>query len=68
MVAADVGELGLMLKDKPHLLYEDGDVDSFVSVISQQLDRREVVDIEIPSWADQAELLQQLMLSALSDN
>lgn len=63
VLAADVGELGRMLKHKPHLLYRDGDVESFVSAIQQQLRKREVLDLDIPSWSDQASLLQQLMQS-----
>jgi hypothetical protein len=66
VVAADVGELGRMLRHKPHLLYKDGDINSFVSVIQRQLTKRELLDLEVPSWADQAESLQQLMHSVMS--
>jgi len=66
MVAAAVGELSHVLKHKPHLLYRDGDSDSLVATIQQQLDQREVLDLDIPSWTDQAELLQRLMQSVAS--
>jgi glycosyltransferase involved in cell wall biosynthesis len=68
IIAADVGELSHMLKHKPHLLYEDGNIDSLVSVIQRQLANRELLDFEIPSWTDQAALLQQLMQSVMSRN
>ena len=66
VVAADVGELGHMLEHKPHLLYQDGDIDSFISVVQQQLANRELLDLEVSSWADQAMSLQQLMQSVMS--
>lgn len=68
IVAADVGELSRMLQHKPHLLYEDGDIASFVTAVIRQLDAREIADFDIPSWADQAGLLQQLMQSVLRGN
>jgi hypothetical protein len=63
-----VGELGLLLKDQSQLLYEDGDVDGLVAVIKRQLDRRETVDLTIPTWRDQAQLLQQLMQTVLKES
>ena len=67
VIAANVGEMSLLLKDRSHLLYDDGDVESLVSAIGQQLAERELLDIEIPTWRDQAALLQQLMESVLVD-
>jgi glycosyltransferase involved in cell wall biosynthesis len=67
-VVANVGELGLLLKDQSQLLYEDGDVDGLVAVIKRQLDRRETVDLTIPTWRDQAQLLQQLMQTVLKES
>jgi len=68
IVAANVGELGLLLESKPHLLYEDGDVSDFVTVSKRQLEARETVDLDVPSWTDQAEILEQLMQSVVSSN
>ena len=65
IVAADVGELNLLLKDQAHLLYEDEDVNSFVTVIKQQLAERELVDLGVPTWSDQAALLRLQMQSAV---
>jgi len=50
-----------LLKDYPHLLYDDEDVGSFVSVTKRQLEHRQLPELDIPTWHDQALLLQQLM-------
>jgi len=67
VIAANVGELRLLLKDRPHLMYEDGDVRSFVLAARQQLEHREILDLDIPTWHDQALLLEQLMESVSAD-
>jgi glycosyltransferase involved in cell wall biosynthesis len=64
VVAANVGEIGILLNDKPHLLYEDGNVASLISAIRQQLAERELLDLVIPTWHDQASLLGQQIESA----
>jgi glycosyltransferase involved in cell wall biosynthesis len=61
VIAADVGEMSILLKSYPHLLYEDGNVDSFILAAKQQLARRELLDLDIPTWRDQALLLEELM-------
>ncbi len=66
IIAANVGEMSFLLEDYPHLLYEDGDVDSFVRAASRQLTHREIPDLDIPTWRDQALLLEQLMESVLA--
>jgi len=66
VIAADVGELSYLLKHKPHLLYQDGDIHSFVAVMQRQLANRELLDLDVPSWTDQAKSLQQLMQSVVS--
>jgi glycosyltransferase involved in cell wall biosynthesis len=63
IVAADVGEMSLLLRNQSHLLYDAGDVESFVSATRKQLANRELVDLAIPTWRDQALLLEQLMQS-----
>ena len=67
-VIANVGELGLVLKDWRRLHYQDGDVEGFVKVLRQQLEKHELIDLDIPSWADQSQKLQQLMRSVLSND
>lgn len=61
VIAADVGEMSILLNNYPHLLYEDGNVDSFILAAKQQLARRELLDLDIPTWRDQALLLEELM-------
>lgn len=65
IIAADVGEMSLLLKSYPHLLYEDGNVESFLAAAEHQLTHRELPDLEIPTWRDQALELQALMESVL---
>jgi hypothetical protein len=52
-----------LLNNTPHLLYEDEDVESFILATKEQLARREQPDLDIPTWHDQALLLEQLMES-----
>jgi glycosyltransferase involved in cell wall biosynthesis len=68
IVAANVGELGVLLESMPDVLYEDGDVGDFVNAVKRQLDARELVNIPVPSWSDQARILEKLMRSVASDN
>jgi glycosyltransferase involved in cell wall biosynthesis len=68
VVAANVGELSSLLASMPYVLYEDGDVGNFVSAVKRQLDARELVNIPVPSWIDQAGILEQLMRSVVSGN
>ncbi len=63
IIAADVGEMSLLLKDSPQLLYKDGDVESFVLAAKRQLAHREMPDLDIPTWRDRAQLLEGLMES-----
>jgi len=61
IIGADVGELGVLLKDQPHLLYEDENVASFVRAMNNQLAHLEMPDVAIPTWRDQARLLDDQM-------
>lgn len=67
IIAANVGEMSLLLKSKPHLLYEDGDVESFVLATKEQLRNRQLLDLDILTWHEQALLLEQQMESLLAD-
>ena len=63
IIAADVGEMSVLLENYPHLLYEDGNVESFVSAAKAQLANCELLDLRIPTWRDQALLLEELIES-----
>lgn len=67
-VIANVGELGLLLKDWPQLQYQDGDVAGLVATLRSQLGNRETIDLDIPTWVDQAQKLQLLMQSVLRND
>ena len=66
LVAANVGELGILLQQQSELLYEDGDVGSFVQVLKAQLERHRGLEMNIPTWRDQALLLEQQMQSVVA--
>jgi glycosyltransferase involved in cell wall biosynthesis len=66
IVAANVGEMRLLLADEQHLLYEDGDVESLVLAIQGQLKERRGPDLRVPSWQEQAGLLLNQMESVLA--
>jgi len=68
IIAADVGEMRHLLKGTPHLLYDDEDVESFIAAAAHQLAHRQLLDLDIPTWQDQAQSLERLMdsISAVS--
>ena len=59
LVAADVGALGRLLWNYPQLKYTPHDADSLVKALLGQIDQSEVVNIKVPTWADQAERLHE---------
>ena len=63
IIAADVGEMRHLLKDTPHLLYDDEDVESFIAAAAHQLAHRQLLDLDIPTWQDQALSLERLIES-----
>jgi len=68
IIAANVGEIRILLEQNTHLLYEDGDVRSFVSATKDQLAHRQMLDTEIPTWHEQALLVEQLMESVSANS
>lgn len=68
IVAANVGEIGSMLKDHPHFLYADGDIESLVLAIERQLKERKLPDLQVPSWQEQANLLRRQMETVMTSS
>ena len=66
IVAANVGEMSLLLAGDQHLLYEDGDLESLASAIQRQLKERRLTGLQIPSWQEQASLLLNQMETAFT--
>ncbi len=56
-VAADVGALALLFEMKPEVLYDPDAPESLASAVERQLRSPSVLDVEIPTWSDQAETL-----------
>lgn len=65
VVVANVGELSHLLRDQPDLFYEDSDASGLVQTINRQLATRERARSRVPTWDEQAVLLQQLMQTTL---
>ena len=66
IVAANVGELSVLLAKDQDLLYEDGDVASLARAIIRQLEARRLPDIRVPSWQEQADLLLKQIENVLA--
>ncbi len=62
LVAAAVGSIGDLLKDAPHCLYQPDDAQDLADKIADQLNQPRPPDLPIPTWADQAKRLEQLLL------
>lgn len=65
IVAANVGEMSLLLAGDQHLLYEDGDVESLAAAIERQLKEPKPPELRIPTWQEQASLLLNQMETLL---
>ena len=63
LVAAAVGSIGDLLKDAPHCLYQPDDAQDLADKIVNQLNQPRPPELPIPTWADQAERLERLLLS-----
>lgn len=54
VAAADVGALALLFEQLPSALYDPDSSSSLASTVVHQLQARQVNEVEIPTWADQA--------------
>ena len=66
LVATEVGPLAMLLADWPHSLYRVDDVDNLEQQLRAQLQKPVLPLIDVPSWADQAETLEKMLLEVLS--
>ena len=67
IVAANIGEMRLILKNKPQLLYANKNVASFVKAIKYQLQNKEPLEIANLTWNHQATLLESFMNELITD-
>lgn len=67
IIAEYVGVISTIPKNKPHLLYSDGDIEEFVNAVKLQLSAREMLEIDIPNWKTQANHLYRYMQSLITD-
>ncbi len=61
IVAARVGVMAQVLRECPRCLFEPGDAASLERAIEAQLADRRHVDVEVPTWSDQARKLARFM-------
>lgn len=61
LVAAAVGSMKDLLAEHPECLFEPEDPKSLVKVVRQQLAAPTVLNIDVPTWADQAQKLEAFL-------
>jgi glycosyltransferase involved in cell wall biosynthesis len=67
IVAAAVGAMGDLLRDCPRCLYEPDDPANLAEKIRLQLLRPQLPDIRVPSWSEQAELLEAVLEGTIAE-
>jgi len=68
IVAANVGSMQELFKDHPQWLYEPGDVRSLIKALTHRVYDRTTHYTLPPTWDDQAQLLENVMLQIQSEN
>lgn len=59
ILAANVGEIAILLRDYPELVYIEDDPESFSRGIKRQLKGKNLFPLNIPTWNQQASLLKE---------
>ncbi|MGI9318431.1 MAG: glycosyltransferase, partial [bacterium] len=59
LLAAAIGEVGDLLEDYPDLLYPESDTKIFTEKMCQQLSVKTLLPLTLPSWQNQAKLLEE---------
>lgn len=68
IVAADVGELGFLLKKNKDSLYEAGNASDLAVKIENKLSNNEELGYPIQYWHDKAALLNELIIAVTKNN
>lgn len=66
LVAADVGALSLLFESLPEVLYDPESQESLAGKLQHQLVERITLDVEIPTWDDQARRLDDFLRNSLT--
>ena len=66
LIAAAVGTMNELLQKYPACLYEAENPNSLAECARRQLKNRDIVDVEIPSWADSAKRLESFFAEIIS--
>ena len=61
VLATDVGAMSSLFNNHPQCLYREDDVDDMVQKIMSQIDEPVVPDITVPTWAQQASRVNELL-------
>lgn len=68
VIAAGVGGLNELFKDRPEWLYNPGDIQSLIDVIEKRISDRLTNYPSPPTWKDLAQILEKLMLQIQNEN
>jgi glycosyltransferase involved in cell wall biosynthesis len=63
IVAADVGSLSILFRDRPEWLYKPGSWESLKAVIENRLSDRRTDYEKSPAWGEMAQLLDRIILA-----
>jgi len=66
VVAADVGAMSLLFASLPEVLYDPESEESLADKLQHQLVARKTLDMEIPTWDDQARRLDDFLRNSLA--
>ena len=66
LVAADVGALSLLFESLPEVLYDPESHESLADKLQHLLVERITLDVEIPTWDDQARRLDDFLRNSLT--
>lgn len=61
LAVTNVGAMGKLLDSYPSVLYEAGDAEDLTRVLQSQLEKPVIVDMDIPTWEDQAKKMKAVL-------
>ncbi|SHO45771.1 Glycosyltransferase involved in cell wall bisynthesis [Desulfopila aestuarii DSM 18488] len=65
VIAAAVGPLQELFNDYPECLYSPGDIADLYKKIIGQIEKKSIVNLPIPTWSDQAEVLERFIIEKI---
>jgi glycosyltransferase involved in cell wall biosynthesis len=68
IVAANVGSMKELFKDRPEWLYEPGNVQSLIRVLENRIHDRTTHYAPLPSWSDLAQILEKILIQIQNED